>query len=76
MIAIVDDKSTLLPRMWSLNVPYLIFVFLVVEPSRGLCVVLQFDPILKDPNGKASLQELVDPVLEDNYPIDSVWKVC
>lgn len=37
--------------------------------------VLQFEDVLNQPDAKEDLRKLVDPLLEDNYPIDSVHKV-
>ena len=37
--------------------------------------VMQFEDILSRPDPNEDLPELVDPRLEDNYPLDSVIKV-
>ena len=37
--------------------------------------VMQFEGILNQPDPTEDLQKLVDPRIEDNYPIDSVRKV-
>jgi len=36
---------------------------------------MQFEPTLKDPDGKTLLPKYVDPALDDDYPLDAVWKV-
>jgi len=36
---------------------------------------LQFDPVLKSPNGKEKLARFMDPNLGDDYPEDAAWKV-
>lgn len=36
---------------------------------------LQFDPVLKYPNGKEKLPRFMDPSLGDNYPLEAAWKV-
>ena len=36
---------------------------------------LQFDPLLKAPNGREKLPRYMDPKLRDDYPLDSAWKV-
>jgi len=36
---------------------------------------MQFEPMLKDPDGKTLLPKYVDPALDDDYPLDAVWKV-
>ena len=37
--------------------------------------VLQFEDVLNKPDPREDLRKLVDPRLEDNYPLDSVRKV-
>lgn len=36
---------------------------------------MQFEPILNDPDGKALLPKYIDPALDNDYPIDAIWKV-
>lgn len=36
---------------------------------------MQFELVLNDPDGKALFPKYVDPALNDDYPIDAVWKV-
>ena len=41
----------------------------------SFCWLMQFEPIFKDPDGKTKLRKYVDPAMNDDYPIDAVWKV-
>ena len=43
--------------------------------SQSTCCFLQFEETLSMPNPKEALQELIDPRLGGDYPIDSVVKV-
>ncbi|KAG9159900.1 hypothetical protein Leryth_005658 [Lithospermum erythrorhizon] len=42
--------------------------------SKGL--VALFEDVLSKPDSKEDLRQLVDPRLEDNYPLDSVYKLA
>ncbi|CAM6099741.1 unnamed protein product [Calypogeia fissa] len=44
------------------------------EDQRSL--VAMFEEVLRDPYGKEALRELIDPALDGNYPLDSVWKMA
>lgn len=39
------------------------------------CLALQFSQVLEDPGGRAYLHKYVDPALNGDYPVDSMWKV-
>jgi hypothetical protein len=39
------------------------------------CLALQFSQVLEDPSGPAYLHKYVDPALNGDYPVDSMWKV-
>lgn len=51
------------------------YYFFIADLGLYLRLLLQFDEIFEQPDPKEDLKTLVDPSLEDDYSIDSVYKV-
>jgi hypothetical protein len=58
----------LLPNYWYKNLPTIML-------RLCFCLALQFSQVLEDPSGPAYLHKYVDPALNGDYPVDSMWKV-
>lgn len=47
-----------------------------IQNREGRTLQSLFEPIVSDPNGITLLPKYIDPALNDEYPIDAVWKMA
>lgn len=74
---LVNPLVTFIHFALSYQLLYYVNIDLLIDKLFMICYccLMQFDPILNDPDGRTQLPKYIDPALTNDYPLDAVWKV-